>query len=64
MNENEPGKEFKKYKKIYVGVACQNCSPHTHFDHSMNAPQLCLIEGCTCLGLKLPSLQEMKRRTN
>lgn len=42
----------RKVAKIKVGNPCQNC-PHSHLDHTMYFPQTCLIEGCTCSGLKL-----------
>jgi hypothetical protein len=38
--------------RIRAGSPCQHC-PHSHLDHSMYSPQHCLIEGCTCSGLKL-----------
>lgn len=38
--------------KIKFGTPCKRC-PHTHVDHSIYQPQLCLIEHCDCQGLKL-----------
>lgn len=34
---------------IKVGYPCKNCT-HTHMDHSMYSPRLCLMD-CPCIGL-------------
>lgn len=47
QNQNRTPKRRPK-----VGSPCQNCE-HTHMDHSMVAPRLCLFGDCPCLGLKL-----------
>jgi hypothetical protein len=50
----------KKQPKIKVGYPCQNC-PHTHADHSMYGPKLCVFdEECHCPGLKLPDVKTIK----
>ncbi len=38
---------------VRAGFPCLNCAPHTHRDHAMAAPQLCLFGDCPCPGLKL-----------
>jgi hypothetical protein len=50
LTNQTPSKDKGLYHQ--PGHPCLNCS-HTHKDHSMCMPQGCLIEGCTCEGLKL-----------
>lgn len=46
------GKFAGREPKPIVGYPCLNCT-HVHKEHSMYAPQKCLLDGCECIGLKI-----------